>query len=161
MAWIHLIRLLLPGNEQGFLDTSTPVLHLRVYYFHTGPPCLSFTPTLISRQYFHFIQSESLFTLQSGGGVVGIVTILGPGRSGVQFLVGTGDFSLPIQPISQWAPRFFCLGLNRPGREVNHSSLPSADVKTGWSCTSTPPTRLHGIDRENFKFPVTVNQRRT
>jgi hypothetical protein len=87
--------------------------------------------------------------------------MLWPGRFGVQFLIGTGDFSLPTQPLSQWEPRgVFTPGVNRPGREVNHSSLPSADVKTEWRCTSVLPTRLHGVDRENFKFPVTDNHRR-
>jgi hypothetical protein len=38
------------------------------------------------------------------------------------------------------------------GREVNHSPLSSAEVKNEWSCTSTPPICLPGVDMENFAF---------
>jgi hypothetical protein len=31
------------------------------------------------------------------------------------------------------------------GREADHSPLSSAVVKEGWSCTPTPPIRLHGV----------------
>jgi hypothetical protein len=43
-------------------------------------------------------------------------------------------------------------GVKRLGLEVNHSPSPSAKVKNEWSTTSTPPTCLHGVDRENFTF---------
>jgi hypothetical protein len=43
-----------------------------------------------------------------------------------------------------------------PERAVNHSSAPSADVKKEWSYTSAPPSCLHGVDRQNFTFTVTV-----
>jgi hypothetical protein len=39
-----------------------------------------------------------------------------------------------------------------PGREVNHSPSPSAAVKNEWSDTSTPPKRLHGVDKDNITF---------
>jgi hypothetical protein len=31
------------------------------------------------------------------------------------------------------------------GREADHSPPSSAESKNGWSCTSTPPIRLHGV----------------
>jgi hypothetical protein len=37
------------------------------------------------------------------------------------------------------------LGVKRPGRETDHSSPSSAEVKNAWSYTSTPPIRLHGV----------------
>jgi hypothetical protein len=37
------------------------------------------------------------------------------------------------------------LGVKRPGREADHSPPSSAEVKNGWSYTSTPPIRLHGV----------------
>ena len=40
-------------------------------------------------------------------------------------------------------------GTKRPGREVNHSPPSSDEVKNEWSYVSTPPIRLHGVDREN------------
>jgi hypothetical protein len=37
------------------------------------------------------------------------------------------------QPSTQWVPE----------READHSPPPSAEVKNVWSCTFTPPIRLH------------------
>jgi len=44
--------------------------------------------------------------------------------------MGTGAFSLRIK---------------RPGREVDHSPPPSAEVKNAWSYTSTLPVHLHSV----------------
>jgi hypothetical protein len=41
-------------------------------------------------------------------------------------------------------------GLKWPGREVDHSPPPGAEVKNEWSCTFDLPICLHGVDRENF-----------
>ena len=41
------------------------------------------------------------------------------------------------------------LGVKRPGRDADHSSPTSAEVKDGWSYTSTPTICLHGVDRNN------------
>jgi hypothetical protein len=49
------------------------------------------------------------------------------------------------QPLIQWVPGALSLGVKRPGREVDHSPPCSADVKSAWSYTSTPPLRLHGV----------------
>ena len=38
----------------------------------------------------------------------------------------------------------------RPGREIDHSHPSSAEVKNEWSCTSSPPVCLRGMDRDNF-----------
>jgi hypothetical protein len=35
--------------------------------------------------------------------------------------------------------------VKRPGSEADHSPPTSAEVKKTWICTSTPPTRLHGV----------------
>jgi hypothetical protein len=43
----------------------------------------------------------------------------------------------PTQPPVQWVPSYFP-EVKRPGREVKHSPLSSANVKTEWSYTSTP-----------------------
>jgi len=43
-------------------------------------------------------------------------------------------------------------GVKRPGREVNQSPPTSAKAKNEWSYTSSPPLRLHGVDRKNFLF---------
>jgi hypothetical protein len=37
-------------------------------------------------------------------------------------------------------------GVKRPGREADHSPPFSTEVKNAWSCTYTPPIRLHGVD---------------
>jgi hypothetical protein len=36
-------------------------------------------------------------------------------------------------------------GVERPGREADHSPLPSTEVKNAWSYTSTPSILLHGV----------------
>jgi hypothetical protein len=49
-----------------------------------------------------------------------------------------------IQPHVQWVPGALSPGEKRPGREVDHSSPTSADVKKMWINTSTP-IRLNGV----------------
>jgi hypothetical protein len=65
----------------------------------------------------------------------------------VRFPARTGNFSLhhrvqngsgPTQPPIQWVPGALSLGVKQPGREVDHSSPSSAEVKNAWSYTSTP-----------------------
>jgi len=43
-------------------------------------------------------------------------------------------------------------GILWPRCEVDQSLPSSAKVKNEWSYTSTPPTCLHGMDRDNFTF---------
>jgi hypothetical protein len=42
----------------------------------------------------------------------------------------------PIQPPTQWVPRFVTQGVKRPGREVDHSLPSSADIKNAVATTS-------------------------
>jgi hypothetical protein len=74
--------------------------------------------------------------------------------SRVRFPEGAGNFSLHhcVQNGSGAHPasypmdtRGLSLGVKRPGREADHSPTSSAEVKNAWSCTSTPPVRLHGV----------------
>jgi hypothetical protein len=44
----------------------------------------------------------------------------------------------PTQPPIQWVSGALFLGVKRPGREADHSTPSSADVKNAWSYTSTP-----------------------
>jgi hypothetical protein len=65
---------------------------------------------------------------------------------------GAGDFSLhhdvrtgsvahpPSYPIGTLS-----LGLNRPGREADHSTSSSAEVNKSWIYSSNPPIILHGV----------------
>jgi hypothetical protein len=43
----------------------------------------------------------------------------------------------PTQSPIQWIPRALSLGVTRPGRETDHSSPSSAEVKNAWSYTSS------------------------
>jgi hypothetical protein len=62
--------------------------------------------------------------------------------------------SVPGRPYQLWgSPRLmfngypaYYLGVNRPGREVDHPLQSSVEVKNKWSCTSAPPRAysLHG-----------------
>jgi hypothetical protein len=51
----------------------------------------------------------------------------------------------PTQPPIQWVLGALSSGVQRPGREADHSLPSSAEVKNAWSYTSTPPLRLHGV----------------
>jgi hypothetical protein len=52
-----------------------------------------------------------------------------------------GPPSLPIQ----WIPGALIPRIERPGREADHSSPSSAEVKSAWKYTSTAPTWLCGV----------------
>jgi hypothetical protein len=65
----------------------------------------------------------------------------------VRFPAGAENFSLhhrvrngfgPIQPPIQWVPGVLSLGVKRPGREADHPSSSSGEVKNVWRFTSTP-----------------------
>jgi hypothetical protein len=43
------------------------------------------------------------------------------------------------QPLIKWVPEAFSPGVKRPGRESDHSPPASAEFKTMWIYTSTPP----------------------
>jgi hypothetical protein len=43
----------------------------------------------------------------------------------------------------------FFPGVNRPGREIDHNLLSTAEVKNEWSYNFTPPTRLYGVGMDN------------
>jgi hypothetical protein len=88
---------------------------------------------------------------------VGIVTELRAGRSGFKGSIPGRDWeffsSAPCLDLSEAHPASYPVGklgalspgVERPGREADHSPPSSADVKNSWSCTSTPPIRLHGV----------------
>jgi hypothetical protein len=48
---------------------------------------------------------------------------------------------LPIQ----WIPGALSLEVKFPGSEADPSPPSSAEVKNVWSCTSSPPVRLHVV----------------
>lgn len=54
------------------------------------------------------------------------------------------------QPPILWVPGSFP-GVKWPGSVVEYSLPPSAEIKNGWSYTSTP-VYIHGADRDNFTF---------
>jgi len=54
------------------------------------------------------------------------------------------------------------LGVERPGREADHSPPSSAKIKNEWGYNSTPQIPLHGVvlskakHRDNFTFFFTI-----
>ena len=48
-------------------------------------------------------------------------------------------------------------GIKRAEREVDHSPASSAEVKNGWSYTSTPPISPYGVDTDNFTLCCLYN----
>jgi hypothetical protein len=81
--------------------------------------------------------------------IVGIVTGYGLDDRGVGVRVPVGqEFSLlqavhigsgSTQPPIKWVQGTLSPGVKRPGRETDHSTLASAEVKKMWIYTSTPP----------------------
>jgi hypothetical protein len=51
----------------------------------------------------------------------------------------------PAQTPIQRVPGALSLAVKRPELEAYHSPPSSVEVKNSWSCTSTPPVRLHGV----------------
>ena len=43
-------------------------------------------------------------------------------------------------------------GGKRPTRELGHSTPSSVEVRNKWSYTSTPPIRIHSVDKDSFIF---------
>jgi hypothetical protein len=80
--------------------------------------------------------------------VAAVVTGLRAGQSGVRIPVGAKYFSRQC-PDRLWGPPSLLLSehqgsflvVTRLGRETDHSTVPSAEVKSGWMYTSTatPP----------------------
>jgi hypothetical protein len=69
-------------------------------------------------------------------------------------LIQLNESSLPPCPERLWGPPSLLsngyggalsLGVKRPGRETDHSSPSSAEVKNAWRYTSTPAILLHGV----------------
>jgi hypothetical protein len=82
--------------------------------------------------------------------VVGIATCYGLNDRGigVQVPVGVRIFNSPNRPDCLWGPPLllsngywglFPRGVKRPGREADHSTPTSAEVKKMWIYTVTPP----------------------
>jgi hypothetical protein len=81
--------------------------------------------------------------------------------SRVWFPEGTGNFSLHHhQPPFQWVPGELSLGVNRPGREADHSPPSSAEVKQWveryFHSPNTPSWRGAQLNHaDNFTFTFT------
>jgi hypothetical protein len=86
----------------------------------------------------------------------------------ISFVLGTGYQTSPYliclmyslsKPPIQWVPGALSLGVKRPGREPDHSSPSSAEVKNAWSYTSTPQYVFMAWclvkHRGNFTFTLT------
>jgi hypothetical protein len=68
-----------------------------------------------------------------------------PAGAGYFFTAASRKALGPNQPPIQWEPGALSLGVKRPGREADHSTTSSAEVKNARSYTSSPPIRLHGV----------------
>jgi hypothetical protein len=108
---------------------------------------------------FHIILCVLSLVSGTQDTVVGIEAKLRVGQSGARIPAKARGFSLaPNRPYRLWGPPSLLLnghpgsfqGLKRLGSDVNPSPPSSAEVKTGWSYTSTAPTGLRGVERSNF-----------
>ena len=92
--------------------------------------------------------------------LIGIVTRLRAGRSGIRIPAGAIDFSYSNRPHLLWDPsslllggcRVSFLGVKRLGRDVDHSLPSSAEVKHEWSCTAGHLACLRVMDRDSFIY---------
>lgn len=89
--------------------------------------------------------------------VVGIVTMLKAGQSGIPFLACTRDCSsLECPDCPQCTHRlllgFLPMGVEWLGHETNHSPPSSVKVKNEWNYTTTPPLCFHGMQRDTFNL---------
>jgi hypothetical protein len=92
--------------------------------------------------------------------LVGIVTSLRAGRSGIPIPAGARDFSYSNRPDLLWGPSSLlldgCWGsfprAKWLGRDVDHSLSSSAEVKHEWSYTAALPVCLRVMDRDSFIF---------
>jgi hypothetical protein len=122
---------------------------------------------LVSKKRLTFHFPYPVAQIGSRDSVVGIATGLRFGRSAVRVAADTADFSLlrnvqtllrgPLSLLfSGYRDPF--LGIKRLEHGVDHSALPSAEVKNEWSNASTALIHLHVMDRENVTlFIIRVN----
>jgi hypothetical protein len=91
--------------------------------------------------------------LRSRDSVVGIVTNIRTGRSGVRIPAEARDITLRqyVQTVSGSHPTSYWMvtrssfpGVNRPWHEADHSPPFSGKVKNERDYTAIPPIRLHG-----------------
>jgi hypothetical protein len=67
-------------------------------------------------------------------------SIPGRGNDGIFLFAITSTPALGLtQPPNKWLAGALSSGVKRPGREADHSSPSSPDVKYAWSYISTPP----------------------
>jgi len=71
-------------------------------------------------------------------------SIIGRFNEGILF-TASRPILRPTQPPIQWVPEALSLGIKWPGREADHSTPSTSEVKNAWSYTSTPPVHLHAV----------------
>ena len=113
--------------------------------FDTGPssPWRVALPTELPRPTWKYVSSLN-------NSIVGIVTNIWIENSGIRILAGSREFSLP--PSLKSTETGILVMEKAVGREADHSHPYRLEVKNVWSHTSTPPTRIHGVDRDDFSF---------
>jgi hypothetical protein len=118
---------------------------------YENPPVRGVQPmtalnTAASRSFQWAVKKESLFYVRKDG--------VRDRRAGVRIPVEDflilkhvkTDYGAQIAFCAMGGPnRYSFLGVKRSGCHVEQSSPSSAEVEIYWSCTYTPPLRLHGV----------------
>jgi len=67
------------------------------------------------------------------------------------------NISIVTRRVGEGGRRGYSLGISTPGRDADQPPTPTADVKNGWSCTSTPLIHFHEVHRELSFTLKTIN----
>lgn len=88
---------------------------------------------------------------------MGTVTRLGARRSGFRTPVRRQAIFLLTKTVqTDSGHRSYFPVVKRRRRHVGHSSLAIAGVENEWSYVARTPIRLRGVDRDNFKFRLSL-----
>jgi hypothetical protein len=110
------------------------------------------TPTMLEEEYsLSSVQSQDTEwqiknLIYAKGWTIGVLEF--DSRRGLGIFLFTTAFRMALGPTQspiQWVPVALSLGVKRQGREDDHSSPSSVEVKNALSYTSTPLVRLHGV----------------
>jgi hypothetical protein len=113
----------------------------RVFFVRIIKMFLMFYHTLFSLEYCIYKSHDSVVGTAIGYGLddQGVGVRVPGGGKNFHFSISSRPALGSTQPSIQWVPGALSSGIKRQGREADHSTPTSAEVKKMWIYTSTPP----------------------